>query len=242
MQKQVFVTHKTISFHYPTMTSTIEPTRDIDDLVHSIDWLGHDGFFITGSKKIVIDPYDIGSFSKKADVVLISHEHRDHCSPKDIEKVSGKETRIVASVQAVKALTGNVQVLHPDESLEVEGLQITGIPAYNTNKFRSQGVPFHPKEDQKLGFVFEMDDIRYYFAGDTDFIPEMKKIKKIHVAFLPISGTYVMTVDEAVKAARTINPRLVIPMHFGSIVGTKQDAVSFAEKAGIAVHIPEKEI
>ncbi len=211
------------------------------DLVHAIDWLGHDSFFITGSKKICIDPFDLGSFNRKADIVLISHEHHDHCSPKDIEKVSGPETEIIASPQAAKQIKGNVTVLHPDETLEVQGIEITGVPAYNINKFRSKGIPFHPKEDHKLGFVFQMDDIRYYFAGDTDFIPEMKKIKEIHVAFLPVSGTYVMTPDEAAKAANLLQPRLVIPMHFGKIVGTKSDAVVFSEKALVPVHIPEVE-
>lgn len=113
------------------------------------------------------------------------------------------------------------------------------VPAYNVNKFRSPGVPFHPRESQHVGFVFKVGGLRFYFAGDTDVIPEMSEIGPVDYAFLPVSGTYVMTAEEAVEAVRQIRPRVVIPMHYGSIVGSVEDAEKLARLApeGVEVRI-----
>ena len=126
--------------------------------------------------------------------------------------------------------------MRPGDRLSVKGLEVEAVPAYNLNK------DFHPKDAGMLGFVVNIGGVRLYHAGDTDFIPEMKGIKT-DVALLPVSGTYVMTADEAVEAALTIKPKVAIPMHYGAIVGDKNDAEHFRDQlAGrIEVVILEKE-
>jgi len=189
------------------------------DLANKIVWLGHDGFRIDGAKTIYIDPYEIAA-GKKADIILITHEHFDHCSPDDVAKIQQSETVIVTEKDSAKKLSGNVKVVSPGESLTVDGVKIEAVPAYNVDK------DFHPKANGWLGFILEIDGGRIYHAGDTDFIPEMRDFKT-DIALLPVSGTYVMTADEAVEAALAIEPRIVIPMHYGSIVGGDQDAEKF---------------
>jgi len=208
-------------------------------LAKNIEWLGHDCFFIHGSKKVCIDPFELKNSKRKADIILVSHEHNDHCSLEDIQKVSTEKTIIVGSVQAAQKLGKNVNVLKPGETVKV-GIKITGTSAYNVNKFRAPGQHFHPKQDQKLGFIFELDRVQYYHAGDSDFIQEMRALKNIDVAFLPVSGTYVMTAKEAVQAADAIQPKLAIPMHYGSIVGSEKDAEEFKKHTSVAVEILKK--
>jgi len=103
---------------------------------------------------------------------------------------------------------------------------IEAVPAYNLNKFREPGTVFHPRAEKRLGFIAALDGTRVYFAGDTDFIPEMKSIK-CDIALLPVSGTYVMTAEEAAEAAKAINPKIAVPMHYGAIVGSEADAKKF---------------
>ena len=189
------------------------------DLAKKIVWLGHDGFRIDSAKTIYIDPYEIAE-GKKADIILITHEHFDHCSPDDVAKIQQSETVIVTEKDSAKKLSGNVKVVSPGDSLTVDGVKIEAVPAYNVDK------DFHPKANGWLGFIVEIEGVRIYHAGDTDFIPEMRDFKT-DIALLPVSGTYVMTADEAVAAALAIEPRIVIPMHYGSIVGGDQDAAKF---------------
>ena len=189
------------------------------DLAEKIVWLGHDGFRIEAAKTIYFDPYDIAG-GKTADIILISHEHFDHCSPDDVAKIQQPATVIVTEKGSAKKLSGDVRVVAPGDSLTVDGVKIEAVPAYNVNK------TFHPKTNGWLGFIVEIEGVRVYHAGDTDFIPEMQDFKT-DIALLPVSGTYVMTADEAVQAALAIEPGIVIPMHYGSIVGGEQDAARF---------------
>ena len=188
----------------------------------NIHWLGHDTFRIEGEQLIYTDPFQIKK-KDKADIILITHEHRDHCSPEDVKKIQGPDTVIVAPADCVAKLKGNLKVVKPGEKIEVKGVTIEVVPSYNTNK------QFHTKDRGWVGYVFTVKGQRIYIAGDTDRIPEMKNIKT-DIAILPVSGTYVMTADEAVQAALDIKPKVAIPMHYGSIVGTKEDALKFAEK------------
>ena len=184
-----------------------------------IHWLGHDGFRIDTEKVIYFDPYQIEA-GPQADLILISHDHFDHCSPEDVAKIQGPETIIVTEKDSAEKLTGDVRILKPGETLNLDGVKILGVPSYNTDK------DFHPRKNGWLGFLVEVSGICIYHAGDTDYIPEMKDLK-VDIALLPVSGTYVMTAEQAVKAALAIGPALAIPMHYGAIVGGNQDALDF---------------
>jgi L-ascorbate metabolism protein UlaG (beta-lactamase superfamily) len=191
----------------------------IQDIAKKIVWLGHDAFRIDAVKTIYFDPYQISS-GPKADLILITHDHFDHCSPDDVAVIRQSGTVIVTEKDAAAKLTGDVRVIKPGESLTVDEITIEAVPSYNTDK------DFHPKKNAWLGFIVEVEGVRVYHAGDTDVIPEMKDFA-VDIALLPVSGTYVMTADQAVKAALSINPKLAIPMHYGAIVGSDQDAVTF---------------
>ncbi len=193
----------------------------VKEMAEKIVWLGHDCFRIDASKRIYIDPYQIEP-GPEADIILITHDHFDHCSPEDVEKIQGKNTVIVTEKDSAKKLSGNVKVVAPGESATLEGVKIDAVPAYNTDK------DFHPKENGWVGFVVEIDGVRIYHAGDTDLIPEMKDIDA-DIALLPVSGTYVMTADQAVDAALAVDPKIVIPMHYGTVVGSAEDADKFKE-------------
>jgi len=191
----------------------------VQDIAKKIVWLGHDSFRIDASKTIYLDPYRILS-GPKADLILITHEHFDHCSPDDVAKIQHPGTVIVTEKDSAKRLTGHLRVIKPGESLVVDEVKIEAVPSYNTDK------EFHPRKRGWLGFIMEIEGVRVFHAGDTDFIPEMSEFN-VDIALLPVSGTYVMTADQAVKAALAINPKLAIPMHYGAIVGSDQDAINF---------------
>ena len=209
-----------------------------------IVWLGHDSFRLSNGKTVIIDPFKLRSSSRKADILLISHEHFDHLSVDDIKKVVGNDTTIVTIPAARKELAGikarEVKTVRPGDNVKIGEVSIDVVPAYNVNKFREPGKVFHPKDDGKVGFVIGMKGLRIYHAGDTDPIPEMKGLKP-DVALLPVSGTYVMTPDEAAEATRMIQPKLAIPMHYGAIVGSELDAEKFKQLASCEVQILKPE-
>ena len=205
-----------------------------------ISWLGHDSFKIKNGKTVIIDPFKIRPTSDKADILLISHEHFDHFSLDDIKKVVNENTTIV-TIPAVKKDLSNLHVkevkaVKPGDKVKIGDVSIEVVPAYNLNKFREPGKVFHPKEDGKAGFIIGIKGIRVYHAGDTDAIPEMRGLKP-DVALLPVSGTYVMTPEEAAQAAKMVEPKLAIPMHYGVIVGTEQDAQKFKQLTTVEVQI-----
>jgi L-ascorbate metabolism protein UlaG (beta-lactamase superfamily) len=191
--------------------------------------IAHDTFKIAGSKVIYTDPFKVTK-SDEADIVLLSHEHFDHLSLEDLKKVIFPGSTILASPLCKDGLKGvKVKDLHymdPGGKHVVGKVEVESVPAYNINKFREPGHVFHPKDVKGLGFVFTMDGTTVYYAADTDFIPEMKPIK-CDIALLPVSGTYVMTAEEAAEAAAAINPKIAVPMHYGAIVGTIADAKKF---------------
>ncbi len=177
-----------------------------------IKWLGHASFLVKASgKNFYVDPY-AGEYLEKADVILITHSHRDHCDSKKIEAMRRADTLIITSRDCAPNLTGNVVVLSPGDKKEIHGVGIEAIEAYNYKRFRSPGVPFHPKGTQ-IGFIISAEGKRVYHAGDTDFLPSMKELKDIDVAFLPIMGRATMDLEEAIEAAVAINPKIAIPMH-----------------------------
>lgn len=198
-------------------------------------WLGHDGFKIThGGKTIYFDPYKLQPHHNKkdADLVMISHNHFDHLSIEDLARVIGTKTQIAAAKECVGKLKGigaaEVIGVGPGEKLTVQGIAIEAVAAYNTNK------TFHPKADGKLGFIVTLNDMRIYHAGDTDAIPEMKGVNP-DVALVPVSGTYVMTAEEAARCVNeSLKPKqLAIPMHYGTIVGNENDARTFSDLVSV---------
>lgn len=208
-----------------------------------IHWLGHDSFKIKDERTIYIDPFKIKP-QEQADILLITHEHFDHLSPDDIHKVVKPETVVVAPPICRQGLSGirykELIIMKPGEKKEVLGVEVKAIPAYNTSKFREPGKVFHPKEEGRVGYILDVKGVKIYHAGDTDLIPEMKDLN-VDVALIPVSGTYVMTSDEAVQAVAEIKPKVAIPMHYGAIVGDKRDAESFKQRAPCEVQILEKE-
>jgi L-ascorbate metabolism protein UlaG (beta-lactamase superfamily) len=196
--------------------------------------ISHDTFRIAGSQVIYTDPFKVTK-RDDADIVVLSHEHFDHLSLEDLEKVIMPGTTIVASPLCKEGLqkikVKEMRFLDPGGRLTVGNrktgeIQVEAIAAYNINKFREPGEAFHPQGEKRLGFVIRMDGTTVYYAGDSDFIPEMKSIQ-CDIALLPVSGTYVMTAEEAAEAAAAINPKIAVPMHYGAIVGSDADAQRF---------------
>ena len=194
----------------------------IDSITRNLTWLGHDAFCLEADGTILyFDPFRLQGTLPKADIILVSHEHYDHCSPEDIAKIRKPDTLIITDQQAAAKLTGQVICLAPGESHTAGSIKIQTVPSYNTNK------KFHPAANGWLGFIVTVKGVTIYHAGDTDRIPEMKTFKP-DIALLPVSGTYVMTAEEAAQAALDLQPALAIPMHYGSIVGEQADAERFA--------------
>jgi len=218
MRKTAFIF---LSFLFLIPFAVNAGVKEVKSMLKDIHWLGHDTFKITGEKVIYTDPFKIKK-ADSADIILITHEHYDHCSPEDVKKIQGPNTVIVTVSDCAKKLSGKIKIVKPGDKINVEGIEIEAVPSYNTNK------QFHVKERGWVGYIFTVKGQRIYMAGDTDHIPEMKNYK-CDIALLPVSGTYVMTADEAVKAALDIKPKIAIPMHYGSIVGDKNDAKKFAD-------------
>ena len=209
-----------------------------------ISWLGHAAFLIKfGETLYYIDPFKIAP-KGPADVILVTHEHFDHLSLNDLRKIIKLETEIVAPETCKEQLrmlrSGIIKLIKPGETVEVKNAKVEVIPAYNVNKFRAPGAVYHPKERGGVGYILEVGGVRIYHAGDTDFVSEMKDLK-VDIALVPVSGTFVMTAEEAAEAVNTFKPKVAIPMHFGAIVGGRADAEAFKKLAEVDVVILEKE-
>jgi len=213
-----------------------------------IKWLGHSGFLIKSTKTIYIDPYSIKEGMEKADFILITHSHYDHCSFEDMKKIIKEGTKVILTADCQSKIAKidvpiDIQIIEPDKELIFGEIKISALPAYNIDKH------FHKKEEGWVGYLIKLNGIIIYHAGDTDIIPEMQKLTgyqpdKKFIALLPVGGRFTMTCEEAVEAAKLIKPILAIPIHYGSIVGTKEDAEEFVKlckEEGINAEILEKE-
>jgi L-ascorbate metabolism protein UlaG (beta-lactamase superfamily) len=196
-----------------------------------LQWFGHASFKISsGSDVIYIDPWKLKDAPHDATIVLVSHIHGDHYSAEDIAKVSGMNTKFISTGDVIQK-QGKGQVLKPGQSIDVNGVKITGVPAYNIAK------QFHLKSYNWLGFVIEIAGKRIYYAGDTDFTDEMKALKNIDLALLPAGGKYTMDAAEAADATKQFKPKQAIPYHWGDIVGSQADADNFKKLAACKVTV-----
>jgi L-ascorbate metabolism protein UlaG (beta-lactamase superfamily) len=191
----------------------------------TLQWLGHAGFRICHEDTVIyIDPWKLKDSPHDAALVLISHSHYDHYSVEDIARVSGPDTKLVASADVIaKEKAG--EVILPGLTIQFGSIQVKGVAAYNPAK------DFHPKGNNWAGFIIEVGSKRIYYAGDTDLTEEMKTLKEIDLALLPVGGTYTMDAAEAAEATTYIKPKRAIPYHWGEIVGERADAEAFAEAA-----------
>jgi L-ascorbate metabolism protein UlaG (beta-lactamase superfamily) len=191
-----------------------------------ITWLGHDSFLIEAKgQKIYLDPYEIHVDTlPKADVVITTHEHGDHCNPDSINHIATDKTTLIGPDITLPILNDKVarkkevKPLNPNGAFELDGISYSAIPAYNTHRFRSPGHPFHPKESGHIGPILNIDGTTIYHSGDTDKIPEMDGLKPT-IALVPVSGTYVMDATECAQAVKAIQPEIAIPMHVGRGIG-----------------------
>src|SRR3954468_6172268 len=213
-------------------------------LIDAVEWLGHSGFRVTvGRQRVYIDPYRVSPEAPKADLILITHGHYDHFSPQDVELLSTRETEVIAPATVAERLNGRVHSIAPGEEIEpgnVRWVAVSATAAYNTSKRNSDGRVFHPREGGWVGYDLNVRGERLYHAGDTDVIPEMDAAHGVDLALLPVSGTYVMTAGEGAEAARRIQPRLAVPMHWGEHLGTREDADAFLRQAPVEAMILEK--
>ena len=213
-------------------------------LIDDVAWLGHSGFRIAaGPRTIYIDPYRVAPGARKADLILITHGHYDHFSPQDVERLSKATTEVIAPAAVAERLNGRVRSIAPGEEIEpehVRGVSVRAVAAYNTSKRDRDGRVFHPREAGGVGYDLNVRGEQLYHAGDTDVIPEMDAVHGVDLALLPVSGTYVMTAGEAAEAARRIQPRLAVPMHWGEHLGTREDALAFLRQAPVEAIIMER--
>ena len=195
-------------------------------MIEDIEVLYHSSIRISKNKIIYIDPFKIDKNYNDADIVFITHDHFDHYSEEDIDKVINENTTIIIPEELLtkilrKGINKNAVItVESNKEYMVQGIKFETIPAYNTNK------TFHPKENDWVGYIITLDGIRYYIAGDTDITEENRKVK-CDVAFVPVGGTYTMDFKEAAQLINEIQPKIAVPIHYGSVVGTKQDATDF---------------
>lgn len=200
----------------------------IENMLENIEILCHSSIKINKEKILYIDPFKIDKDYKDADIIFITHDHYDHYSEEDIDKIKKENTIIVAPESLLTKLLNSgfrkdyIITVKPNNKYLVEGIKFETIPAYNINK------QFHPKENEWVGYIIELNGAKYYIAGDTDITEENKKVK-CDVAFVPVGGTYTMDAKEAATLVNEIKPKIAVPIHYGSIVGTKQDAIDFSK-------------
>ncbi len=186
----------------------------------NISWLGHGGLRINfKDKQIFIDPYKVSEGS--ADLILVTHSHLRHLSVEDINRLKKDNTIVCVPGDAGEVYNGGNIVVRPDVSFNLYGIPVYTTPAYNLS-----AKPYHPKSKSWVGYILDLGGTRIYHAGDTDDIPEMKKLK-VDIAFLPISGRSVMTTRKAAEIANKFKPGIAVPIHWDDTPKSRQDAALF---------------
>jgi len=195
-----------------------------DALLKGVSLMKNATIRIQRDKVFYFDPFKIEGDPKDADLIFVTHDHFDHLSVEDIRKLAREDTAFIAPESSAAMLAdagfGNVTAVKPSESYEVGGVKFSTVPMYNVGK------KFHEKDKNWVGYIVNIDGADYYFAGDTDLIPEMEDVRA-DVVFLPVGGTYTMDADEAARAANIIKPAVAVPMHYGDVAGTAEDGETF---------------
>ena len=197
-------------------------------MLENVEVLNHSCVKFNFEKVIYTDPFQLEKGRNDADIILITHSHFDHFSEEDIEKIRKSDTIICITQDlydrtiALGFKKENIVIVEPNHSYEVLGIEIKTVPAYNVNK------QFHPKENNWVGYLINIENCIYYIAGDTDITDENRKIT-CDCAFVPVGGTYTMTASEAASLVNKIKPKLAVPIHYGSIVGKPEDAQTFVK-------------
>lgn len=198
-------------------------------MLENVQVLCHSSILIKKGKVIYIDPFRIKETYNDADIIMITHDHYDHYSEEDIEKIRKEGTKIVLPIGLEEKAMNigfkkeNIIVVKPNQQHNIEQIKIETIPSYNIGK------KFHPKENNWVGYILEIEGIRYYVPGDTDITEENKEVK-CDVAFMPVGGTYTMNSKEAAELTNEIKPKVVVPIHYGEVVGSNKDAIDFANR------------
>lgn len=195
-------------------------------MIDRIQWLGHGSFFIQGPPLIYINPWRVARHTFHADVILVSHNHYDHCSLADIDKLRGPETVVIGNDLVAREIPG-CKVLRPWQSIAIDRASIKAIPAYSPKSWQ------HPPEDGGLGFIISLNYFDIYYAGDTQIIPEMDGIRP-DIAILPIDGNGTLTMSEAVEVVKKMRPRWVLPSNWGPLTegASEHDAAQFKREVG----------
>jgi L-ascorbate metabolism protein UlaG (beta-lactamase superfamily) len=199
-------------------------------MLDKIKWLGHATFQIKDDQVIYIDPWQLKGTEERADIILITHDHYDHCVPEDVAKIQGEKTVIITTADCAQKLSGDVRVIAPGQRMVIDGVEVEAVPAYNVDK------DYHPKTNGWVGFIVTIGDQRIYHTGDSDLTPEMCQVRA-DIVLLPVGGTYTMTAEEAARAANAIGPGHAIPMHYGTIIGSEEDAREFERLCQVPVKI-----
>jgi L-ascorbate metabolism protein UlaG (beta-lactamase superfamily) len=203
------------------------------DLLQGITWLRHASFRIEAPGCVVyVDPWKLKGKPAPADLILITHEHHDHFSPDDVNKIRTPSTTVVSIAAVTSQLSGDLRTVQAGDRLTVKGIDIEVVPAYNVDK------RFHPRAKGGVGYIVTVDGRHIYHAGDTDVIPEMADMQ-VDVALMPVSGTYTMNASEAASAVNEMKPAMAVPMHWGDTIGKPEHAVEFRDKCQVPVTILE---
>lgn len=214
--------------------------------MENINWLGHASFFFQdqlGNKIYFVDPFELGERKlEKADLIFITHAHYDHFSQGDIDKIIKDDTIIIAPPDILAQIhsdsigveideTRKIKV-EPNQNYEVKGFKFSTIPAYNHRPGREEK---HPRRNNWVGYIFELNEKRVYHAGDTDFTEEMKTLKELNldVAMLPMGGNFTMDVDEMIEAANWIGAKITIPIHYKRLLGDSYEEAEEKLKSGV---------
>ena len=186
----------------------------------------HSSIKFNKDKILYFDPFRIKEEIHDADIIFCTHTHYDHLSEEDIIKIKKDITKIVVPVDGKEKLITsgfdekNIITVNPDKEYEIDNIKFKTVRAYNENK------KFHPKENNWVGYIVYLKNVKYYIAGDTDITKDNRGVR-CDVAFLPIGGTYTMTATEAASLANEIKPKIAVPIHYGEFVGEKEDVIEF---------------